>query len=76
MRAWLSPATLVAFTDRYNQAARPFNWKFTAPDLARLLGRTSARQGPAGQTATPPEAAWQTPANLRRQRGEHRRRPG
>jgi hypothetical protein len=26
-----------AFTRRYNQAARPFNWKFTAADLAALL---------------------------------------
>ena len=30
-------ATLLAFIDRYNQTARPFNWKFTATDLARLL---------------------------------------
>ena len=40
-------ATLLAFTDRYNQTARPFNWKFTAADLAGLLRRISARQEPA-----------------------------
>ena len=50
-------ATLLAFIDRYNQTARPFNWKFTAADLARLLQRISARQEPANQTASLPEAA-------------------
>jgi transposase len=40
-------ATLLAFTDRYNQTARPFNWKFTAADLTRLLQRLSTRQEPA-----------------------------
>jgi hypothetical protein len=40
-------ATLLAFTDRYNHSARPFNWKFTATDLARLLQRISARPEPA-----------------------------
>jgi transposase len=39
-------ATLLAFTDRYNKTARPFNWKFTAADLARLLERISAREEP------------------------------
>ena len=48
---------LMAFTDRYNQTARPFNWKFTAADLAQLLQRISARQEPASQTASPPKAA-------------------
>jgi len=46
-------ATLLAFIDRYNQTARPFNWKFTAADLARLLQRLSTRQEPASL----PEAA-------------------
>jgi transposase len=46
-------ATLLAFTDRYNQTARPFNWKFNAADLDRLLKRISARQEP----ANPPQAA-------------------
>jgi hypothetical protein len=32
--------TLLAFVNRYNRTARPFNWKFTASDLAALLGRT------------------------------------
>jgi hypothetical protein len=26
--------TLLAFMDRYNRTAKPFNWKFTAADLA------------------------------------------
>jgi hypothetical protein len=38
---------LLAFIDRYNHSARPFNWKFTATDLARLLQRISARPEPA-----------------------------
>jgi hypothetical protein len=46
-------AALLAFTGRYNQTARPFNWKFTAADLARLLQRISAHQEPASL----PEAA-------------------
>ena len=40
-------AALLAFIDRYNQTARPFNWKFTATDLARLLQRISAPPEPA-----------------------------
>ncbi len=40
-------ATLLAFTDRYNQTARPFNWKFTAKDLARFLDQISSHQEPA-----------------------------
>jgi transposase len=46
-------ATLLAFINRYNQTARPFNWKFTAADLARLLERISPPQEPASL----PEAA-------------------
>jgi transposase len=46
-------AALLAFIDRYNQTARPFNWKFTAADLAGLLQRISARREPASL----PEAA-------------------
>jgi transposase len=46
-------ATLLAFIDRYNQTAWPFNWKFTATDLAGLLQRISARHEPASL----PEAA-------------------
>jgi transposase len=40
-------ATLLAFIDRYNQTARPFNWKYTAADLARLLDRINAPEKPA-----------------------------
>jgi transposase len=46
-------AALLAFIDRYNQTARPFNWKFTAADLTGLLQRISARHEPASL----PEAA-------------------
>jgi len=49
--------TLLAFVDRYNQTARPFNWKFTAADLARLLDRISAREHAAREPAELPEAA-------------------
>ena len=31
-------ATLLAFTSRYNQTARPFNWKFTAPTWTGSFG--------------------------------------
>jgi transposase len=31
--------TLLAFIDRYNQTAKPFNWKYTADDLKDLLRR-------------------------------------
>ena len=41
--------TLLAFVDRYNQTARPFNWKFTASDLTDLLRRLSEREQPARQ---------------------------
>jgi hypothetical protein len=43
--------------DRYNQTARPFNWKFTAADLARLLDRISADEHAAPQPAELSEAA-------------------
>ena len=46
-------ATLTAFTDRYNQTARPFNWKFTAADLACFLDQINVHQEPASL----PEAA-------------------
>jgi transposase len=39
--------TLLAFVNRYNATARPFNWKFTAADLADLLDRISAHRQPA-----------------------------
>jgi transposase len=50
-------ATLLAFTARYNQAARPFNWKYTAADLAGTLHRISAHQQPAKPPASLPRAA-------------------
>jgi transposase len=50
--------TLLAFVNRYNRTARPFNWKFTADDLTALLRRTSQREQPAGgQQAALPRAA-------------------
>jgi transposase len=49
---------LLAFVNRYNRTARPFNWKFTAKDLTGLLRRISQREQPAtGQQATLPQAA-------------------
>ncbi len=50
-------ATLLAFTGRYNQTARPFSWKYTAADLTRTLGRISTREEPAQQPAGLPQAA-------------------
>jgi hypothetical protein len=46
---------MLAFTDRYNQTARPFNWKFTAADLTRLLDRISAHEHAAEEPAELPE---------------------
>ena len=49
---------LLAFVNRYNLTARPFNWKFSAKDLTALLRRTSQReQVPASQQADRPQAA-------------------
>ncbi len=50
-------ATLLAFTSRYNQTARPFKWKFTAADLTGLLQRISAHDEPAQEPDQLPEAA-------------------
>lgn len=36
--------TLLAFVDRYNQTAGPFNWKYTADDLKDLLHRISEHE--------------------------------
>jgi hypothetical protein len=49
--------TLLAFADRYNLTARPFNWKFTAADLVKLLDRISTPQQPARKPAQLPAAA-------------------
>src|SRR5580704_14556416 len=49
---------LLAFVNRYNRTAQPFNWKFTAGDLTALLRRISQReQPPASQQADRPQAA-------------------
>jgi len=49
---------LLAFVNRYNLTARPFNWKFSAKDLTALLRCTSQRQQvPASQQADRPHAA-------------------
>jgi transposase len=50
-------ATLLAFTARYNQTARPFNWKYTAADLARTLDKIGSRQQPARPPDSLPKAA-------------------
>jgi hypothetical protein len=42
--------------DRYNAAARPFNWEFTASDLTALLCRISECEQRA-QPAMLPQAA-------------------
>ena len=36
--------TLLAFIGRYNQTAKPFNWKYTAADLKDLLRRISEHE--------------------------------
>jgi transposase len=49
---------LLAFVNRYNRTARPFNWKFTADDLTALLHRISQHeQSATAQQATLPQAA-------------------
>src|SRR5215469_3442994 len=49
---------LLAFVNRYNRTARPFNWKFTADDLTALLNRiTQHEQAATGQQAALPQAA-------------------
>ena len=50
--------TLLAFISRYNQTARPFNWKFTASDLRDLMDRISRHEQQHTPQAEPlPEAA-------------------
>jgi hypothetical protein len=50
--------TLIAFVNRYNLTARPFNWKFTANDLTTLLRRISQHeQAPASPSGDLPQAA-------------------
>jgi transposase len=49
--------TLLAFTGRYNQTARPFSWKFTAADLHDLMDRISRHEQQIPQDEPLPEAA-------------------
>ena len=49
--------TLLAFVNRYNQTARPFNWKFTASDLTDLLRRISEHEQTVQQQANLTTAA-------------------
>jgi hypothetical protein len=44
---------LIAFQERYEQAAEPFAWKFTRHDLERLLSGLAER----GPLASPSVAA-------------------
>jgi hypothetical protein len=49
---------LLAFVNRYNRTARPFNWKFTADDLTALLRRIGQRELiPVSRQIDLPEAA-------------------
>jgi len=49
---------LLAFVNRYNRTARPFNWKFTADDLTALLHRIAQHeQADASPKADLPQAA-------------------
>jgi transposase InsO family protein len=48
---------LLAFVNRYNRTARPFNWKFTADDLTALLHRISQREQAASHQAALSKAA-------------------
>jgi hypothetical protein len=50
--------TLFAFADRYNRTAKPFNWKYTATDLASLLRRIGEHE----QTAATQQASLITAA--------------
>ena len=49
--------TLLAFVGRYNQTARPFNWKFTASDLHDLMDRISKHNQQDPQDEPLPQAA-------------------
>ena len=49
---------LLAFVNRYNRTARPFNWNFSADDLTALLRRISQReQAATSQQTALPQAA-------------------
>jgi hypothetical protein len=44
-------ATLLAFADRYNQTAGPFNWQSTVGNLTELLRRINDRERSAHRQA-------------------------
>jgi len=51
-------STLLAFVQRYNKTAKPFNWKFTSADLTRMLKRIEIETpAPAAEPTTTPLAA-------------------
>jgi hypothetical protein len=46
-------STLLAFVQRYNKTAKPFNWKFTSADLTRMLRRIEVEMpAPAAEPTT------------------------
>jgi len=45
--------TLLAFVNRYNRTAQPFDWKFTSDDLTALLQRISQHEQPATAQQAP-----------------------
>jgi transposase len=49
--------TLLAFINRYNRTAKPFNWKYTADDLASTLRRISEHEQAAVQQTSLTTAA-------------------
>jgi len=48
---------LADFEERYNQAARPFKWKFTTADLADLMDRLDHHRPPITSNPAQPRAA-------------------
>jgi hypothetical protein len=63
---------LIAFEQRYNQAARPFKWKFTPADLEDLLARIERhiqkeRTDTMNTTTSLPR--WRPPENPRKTYG-------
>jgi hypothetical protein len=43
---------------RYNQAAKPFKWKFTTTDLADLMDRLDRHRPTISTDPAQPRAAW------------------
>jgi hypothetical protein len=48
---------LAAFETRYNQAAKPFKWKFTTTDLADVLDRLNTHRPAISTDPAQPRAA-------------------